>query len=131
MPIIGYFETSKIYNDIQAVGNIIAFVVFLCLGVHVIISGIKSKEPEPAQCIGFKCLLLMGFATSIDALFSGISLMLTKTNLLLACSMIGAGSFIMAMAGFWGGNILKNIHHKFFHFLGGLILILLAVRSVL
>ena len=78
-----------------------------------------------------KCLIGLGIATSVDALISGASLRLTHTVLWLACLIIGSGSFIMSLTGFWTGNFISNIRPKLLHISGGLILIALAIKSLL
>jgi putative Mn2+ efflux pump MntP len=81
--------------------------------------------------IDLKCLIGLGVATSVDALISGASLRLTHTVLWLACLIIGSGSFIMSLTGFWTGNFISNIRPKLLHISGGLILIALAIKSLL
>jgi putative Mn2+ efflux pump MntP len=69
-------------------------------------------------------------ATSIDALVSGASIRLTTTSLLLSGVIIWIASFIMSLIGFWSGKLFKNIPSKYLELAGGLILILLAVKSL-
>lgn len=102
---------------------------FLYLAPDLLWSRFKKKD-EPLQCIGFKCLMSLGLATSIDALVSGASIKLTHTNLVLAAILIGIASFIMSIIGFWSGNKIKKIPSKYLEITGGIILILLAVKSL-
>lgn len=129
MPIIGYCATTKIYKFLIPYSKWIVFTIFLILGLHFIIESFDKEEKGQIQCIGFKCLVALGIATSIDALISGVSLKLTSTNLLYACGFIGIASFVMSLIGFWGGNIIKHISSKYLQLIGGLILILLAIKS--
>ena len=76
-------------------------------------------------------MISLGIATSIDALASGVSLNLTKTPLLLSVLLIGFMSFFMSMAGFWSGNFFKKLPSKYLEISGGLILIILAFKSIL
>lgn len=129
MPVIGYIGTNSLYKLLIPFSKWIVFAIFFTLGVRFIIESFQKKEEE-IQCIGFKCLMSLGLATSIDALVSGASIKLTHTNLAPAATLIGAASFIMSLIGFWSGNRVKHIPSKYLEIAGGIILILLAVKSL-
>ncbi len=130
MPVIGYVGTDTLYKYIMPFSKWIVFGIFLILGLKFIF---ESFAPEKAavKCLDFKCLISLGVATSIDALVSGASLRLTHTNLLLACLIIGLGSFLMSITGFWSGNKLKSICSKCLEKAGGIILIALAIKAII
>lgn len=130
MPCISYFFTGFAQGFLEPFKGWVVFSIFMCLGLKFIVEGFFEKEEEIC-CIGWKCLLSMGLATSIDALASGVSLKLTDTNLLLAVLIIGLLSFFMSLTGFWTGNFFKNLPSKFLNTSGGLILIFLAVKAVI
>ncbi len=131
MPVIGYIAAEKVYNIIIPYGKWIVFSIFFILGTNFILQAISKQKKETVSCIGFKCLLSLSVATSIDALIAGTTLKLTSTNLLSASLIIGILSFIMSITGFWCGNYIKNIREKFLHILGGIILIILALKSII
>ncbi len=131
MPVIGYLGTHKIYDFLVPYSKWIVFTIFFILGANFIVQSFKREICENLTCIDFKCLVGLGFATSIDALISGANLRLTHTVLWLACLIIGLGSFLMSQIGFWSGNFIQNIRPKILHISGGLILIALAVKSLL
>ena len=89
-----------------------------------------QKKEDTICCIGLKCLIGMGIATSIDAMVAGASLKLTNTPILLSILMIGIASFVMSMVGFWSGNFFKNLPSKCLEILGGVILIILALKAI-
>lgn len=129
MPIIGYIGTNSLYKILVPYSKWIVFSIFFTLGAKFIFESFQPKEEE-IQCIGFKCLMSLGLATSIDALVSGASIKLTHTSLALSTAIIGIASFIMSMTGFWSGNFIKHIPSKYLEITGGIILILLAIKSV-
>ncbi len=129
MPVIGYIGTNSLYKILVPYSRWIVFAIFFTLGARFIMESFQKKE-ETIQCIGFKCLMGLGLATSIDALVSGASIKLTQTNLTLAATLIGIASFIMSIIGFWSGNKIKKIPSKYLEITGGIILILLAVKSL-
>ena len=131
MPIVGYAATDKVYKFLVPYSKWIVFTLFLILGLHFILQGFEKEKHEPIDCINFKCLILFGIATSIDALISGAPLKLTSSNLLSSCLIIGTASFLMSLTGFWIGNFIKKIPTKYLQFAGGGVLIILALKNVL
>lgn len=129
MPVIGYVGTNSLYKLIVPFSKWIVFGIFLTLGLKFIVDSFAPKE-EQVQCIGWKCLCGLGIATSIDALVSGATIRLTGTSLALSVSLIGLASFLMSISGFWSGNFIKNIPSKYLEITGGVILILLAIKSL-
>lgn len=92
MPVIGYVGTNSLYKLLVPYSRWIVFAIFFTLGVRFILESFKEKEEE-IQCIGFKCLIGLGIATSIDALVSGASIRLTQTSIVLSALIIGVASF--------------------------------------
>ena len=129
MPVIGYIGTNSLYKYVVPYSKWIVFGIFLLLGLKFIVESFQPKEKE-VQCIGLKCLLGLGLATSIDALVSGASIRLTKTSLLISVMIIGIASFLMSIGGFYSGNFIKNIPSKYLEITGGLILVALAIKSL-
>lgn len=129
MPVIGYIGTNSLYKYVVPYSKWIVFGIFLLLGLKFIVESFQSKEKE-VQCIGLKCLLGLGLATSIDALVSGASIRLTQTSLLISVMIIGIASFLMSIGGFYSGNFIKNIPSKYLEITGGLILVALAFKSL-
>lgn len=129
MPIIGYVGTDYLYKLVVPFSRWIVFGIFVILGIKFITEAFQEKE-DKIQCIDLKCLIGLGLATSIDALVAGATLRLTATNLLFSCLYIGVMSFVMSHCGFWGGNFIKRIPSKYLEIAGGVILILLAIKSL-
>lgn len=130
MPVIGYIGTDYLYKLVIPYSKWIVFIIFFALGLKFILEAFQPKTGGIC-CIGLRCLISLGIATSIDALVSGATICLTHTSLLLACSLIGLASFIMSICGFWLGNFIKNIPSKYLEISGGIILILLAIKALL
>ena len=128
MPCFGYFLTSFVKDFISPYSGLIIFTIFTFLGLKFIKEAFEDKQ-KPA-CISPACLILIGVATSIDALVSGASLRLTDTGMILSCLIIGLGSFLMSITGFWSGNKIKNLCPRCLEVSGGIILIALAVKAL-
>ncbi len=131
MPVIGFFAAGLVSRYVQAFSDWIVFIIFLILGIKFIYEAFRKEEGPGISCIGFKCLISLGVATSIDALGAGVSLKFAGADLVLSSCLIGVASFFMSLAGFWSGNCFKVIPSKYLEALGGVILIGLALKAVL
>lgn len=129
MPIVGYIGAGVISRYVSAFSAWLSFAIFLILGLKFIFEAFEIKE-EKICCIGLKCLISMGIATSIDALVAGASIRFSHTELLIPALLIGLASFLMSMTGFWFGNCFKNFPSKYLEIAGGIILIGLAIKSI-
>lgn len=130
MPCIGYFGAGSISRFVEPFSKWLVCIIFLALGVKFIYEAFQEKK-ETICCIGLRCLIGMGIATSIDALAAGVSLKFSGTNLILSALLIGFMSFGMSMTGFWSGNCFKRFPSKALEVTGGMILIFLAVKACL
>lgn len=129
MPVIGYVCADLISSYVSSITHWLVFGIFLILGLKFIYEAFQKKE-ETICCIGFKCLISMGIATSIDALAAGASLNFSGAGLLIPALIIGIVSFVMSLCGFWFGNCFKKFPSRLLEITGGLILIILAVKSI-
>ena len=132
MPIIGFYLTGLFVSKLEIYSKWIVFVIFMVLGVKFLKEALEKKNDEPEiQCIGVLCILCLAVATSIDALGAGVSLKLTKTNLLFSVIQIGIITFFLSMFGFWMTKIFSKIPSKYIGVTGSFLLIYLAIKSIL
>lgn len=129
MPILGYLGIGAVSKYVEAYSSWLVFTIFFILGAKFIYEAFQEKE-ETVCCIGLKCLIGMGIATSIDAMAAGISLKLTHTPFLEAILLIGLASFAMSLIGFWSGNFFKKLPSLYLEVCGGIILIILAFQKL-
>lgn len=128
MPVFGYLGSEIVSKYIEPYSKWLVFIIFLTLGIKFIYEAFQEKED--ICCIDIKCLISMGIATSIDALASGVTLNLTNAPLLLSILTIGFASFFMSVCGFWLGNFFKKLPSLYLEILGGIILIILAIKAL-
>ena len=67
MPIIGYYLGAQFQEMIEAYDHWIAFGLLFLIGANMIREAIWGKEEEQDGTLGFKTMLLLAIATSIDA----------------------------------------------------------------
>ena len=130
MPVVGYYLTTFVKSYIAPYANLIVFLIFTYLGVKFIKEAFAKKQIKNL-CIGFKCLLLIGIATSIDAFSAGISLSLYGNKILVPALLITFITFINSIIGFWFGGVLKNLPTRSMEIFAGIILILLGIKAII
>ena len=93
---------------------------------------LSDEEEASDASFGFKTMLLLALATSIDALAVGITFaLLPDVNIAAAVSFIGATTFILSAVGLKIGNVFGMKYKKKAEITGGVILILIGVKILL
>lgn len=129
MPFIGYILGTTFEKYVTAFDHWIAFVLLGAIGINMIKESF-SKEENSADCdFGFKTMLLMAIATSIDALAVGITFaLLPDVNILAAVLFIGIITFAFSSTGVKLGSIFGGKYKSKAEFAGGAILAILGVK---
>lgn len=133
MPLISYYLTNFVRIYIQPYANLIVFLIFSYLGLKFIIEAFQKagRDKQEESLINIKTLFLIGIATSVDAFSAGISLSLYGNHILKPVLLISGVTFINSKIGFFAGGILRNFDTKKLEILAGILLLLLAIKSVL
>lgn len=130
MPVAGYFFASLIYDIVSPFSSLIASLIFLVLGLKFIYdSFFESQKESTFCCISLSCLLVLSFATSIDALAAGVNLRFLNSAILYPSCIIGLVTFINAFLGFFLGHLLKKFPSKYLQIIAGFVLLALAYKS--
>ncbi len=132
MPIIGWFAGTTILQYISAYDHWVAFGLLAFVGLRMIRSGIDSKvgEQKNDPSRGWT-LVLLAFATSIDALAIGFSLGMIGLIIWYPAVVIGLVTGLISWLGIFLGNRLGQKFGKRMEIIGGIILILMGVRILL
>jgi len=129
MPVIGWLVGAPIAGFLSTIGSWIVVGLFFFIGGKMVYDGFKGEEN--VNLIGFKTLLILAIATSIDALAVGISYGLQGAEILLPSIIIGVVAFIFSFSGVIFGNKLSGILGTKMEIIGGIILILIGVRFLI
>lgn len=139
MPMIGYLLGIQFSRFINSVAPWIAFALLALIGINMIRESFSKEEDEETDALGFKTMLLMAIATSIDALAVGITFACVPVNIIeatalintvIAIIIIGITTFILSMIGVKVGNIFGTKYKNKAEFAGGVILILLGIKII-
>lgn len=134
MPAIGHLLGSAFEKYITPVDHWVAFVLLVFIGANMIKEARSKDEEEADDSLGFKTMLVMAIATSIDALAVGITfafLIETISYLIFAISAIGITTFLLSALGVKIGNIFGVKYKSKAELAGGIILILLGIKILL
>lgn len=135
MPMLGYFLGSTFADKITSVDHWIAFILLAIIGSNMIKESLEKDEEKVNDSLGFKTMLIMAIATSIDALAVGVSFAFTDFEpdwfVYIAFVLIGIITFTLSSIGVKIGNIFGTKYKSKAEFAGGLILILLGLKILL
>ena len=111
----------------------VSFLVFAALGLKTFydfFTDATGESREACACKGYRCLLSLAVATSIDAFLIGSVLGLKQISLPVAVTWIGAVTFINSLIGCLLGNKAVGFLNRYSRILAGTILLALAVKSL-
>jgi manganese efflux pump family protein len=132
MPVIGWFAGTTIVRYISAYDHWVAFGLLAFVGIRMIRSGFEigdtQQKNDPSR--GWT-LVLLAFATSIDALAIGFSLGLVGVTIWYPAVVIGVVTGLISWLGIFLGNRLGQKLGKRMEIMGGIVLILIGVRILL
>ena len=136
MPAIGYFLGAQFEHLITSFDHWIAFGLLLVIGVNMIREAMSEDESTDnaecsCSCTGFKTMLMMAIATSIDALAVGVSFAFLSVDIWKSVAVIGVTTFLFSFVGVKIGNIFGSRYSKAAEITGGVILILLGIKILL
>ncbi|MEN8614974.1 manganese efflux pump MntP family protein [Dehalogenimonas sp. THU2] len=125
----GFLAGSTVVGLIESFDHWVGFFLLLFIGVRMIRESFeKEKEGEAVDISKGKTLLGLSVATSIDSLAVGMTFAFIQVAIVPAAVLVGATSFVVAMAGFALGARLGDIIGKRAELVGGLVLIGIGVK---
>ncbi len=130
MPILGWLLGYRFETMITSVDHWIAFVLLVLIGGNMIRESF-SKEEELNDDFGFKTMLLLAVATSIDALAVGVTFAFLSVKILPAAGTIGITTFLLSMVGITIGRAFGARWKSRAELAGGVILILIGLKILL
>ena len=132
MPLIGYFLGIQFQDKITSYDHWIAFVLLFLIGAHMIKESFDHADScEINPSFGFRSMVLLAIATSIDALAVGVSFAFLQVSIVPAVSFIAVITFVFAVFGVKIGNVFGCRFKSKAELVGGIILILMGVKILL
>lgn len=135
MPFIGWFAAGSLFSSyIEKFDRWIALILLGYIGGKMLYDGIFKKEDD--ECIDINnliTLLVLGIATSIDALMVGVTFVTTYkgVGIVPPISIIGLTTFLISFFGVYFGKKFGDLLGNKSTIAGGIILILIGLKIFL
>ncbi|MBQ4546316.1 MAG: manganese efflux pump [Oscillospiraceae bacterium] len=130
MPLIGYLLGSTFEQYITSIDHWVAFILLGIIGINMIKESRETENDQDAS-FGFKAMLVLAVATSIDALAVGITFAFLKVDILLAITLIGITTFAFSAAGIKIGSVFGAKYKSKAEFFGGAVLVFLGTKILI
>ena len=131
MPSLGYILGVGFQSRIQAVDHWIAFVLLVFIGLNMVRESRDQEAEHVDPSVGFKVMVILAIATSIDALAVGVTFAFLQVDIVPAVCFIGTVTFLLSVIGVKVGNVFGTRYKSRAELAGGLILIAIGVRILL
>ena len=126
MTFLGFYVGNIFKDNVINYGKYITFFILFIIGLNMII----ESKTEVNDKTNIKEMLILSFVTSIDAFTIGITFSLNDAKIIYNSIMIGVITFIISIIGALIGKKLKNIIKNKATIFGGIILIILSIKSL-
>ena len=130
MPVIGYYVGRSFSSLIKNYDHWVAFALLLLIGANMIKGSLSNSEGELNDSFGFKAMLILAIATSIDALAVGVTLSFLNADIWSSVLIIGVTTFIFSAGGVRIGNVFGAKYKSKSELAGGIILILIGIKII-
>ncbi|WP_297215831.1 manganese efflux pump MntP family protein [uncultured Desulfovibrio sp.] len=140
MPVLGWMLGQSVHQYIAAWDHWVAFVLLAWVGGNMLYGAWKDfrhGDTDAEDCHGdgsdptaWRNLLVLGVATSIDALAVGLTFAMTDTPVLWPSLVIGGVCFVISAVGLHLGRLLAGLAvlQRWAGLLGGLVLLGIGLR---
>ena len=131
MPLLGWLLGVRFQSVIVSIDHWIAFALLGPIGLNMIRES-REDEEECLDCsFGFRAMLPLAIATSIDALAVGVTFAFLQVDIVPAVAFIGTVTFTLSAIGVWVGGIFGARFKSKAEFVGGAILMLMGTRILM
>lgn len=135
MTFLGGIAGKIVLPFVKGYEHIIPCIIFCGIAVFMLKEGWENRNSScevVSHLDSFKTLFLLGVATSIDALFVGITFALQiNYPLFWASIFIGCTTFIISAIGYYFGKFFSNISKNKTYYLGAVLLFGLGIHSLI
>jgi len=129
MPLIGWAMGYRFEHVIESVDHWIAFSLLAVIGIGMIRESRQTEELNGD--LGFRTMMLLAVATSIDALAVGVTFAFLQVRILPAAGLIGVTTFFLSALGVYIGRAFGLRYKAKAELAGGIILILIGLKILL
>jgi putative Mn2+ efflux pump MntP len=132
MAALGWLAGGTIVRYVEGFDHWIAFALLGYVGINLIRAGLdKNRQAFEQDPSTGKTLVVLSFATSIDAFAVGLSLAFIEVPVLLSVVMIGIVALLLSAVGLFAGIRLGETFGRRMEIFGGLILLGIGLRVLI
>ena len=132
MPLIGYLMGQTFESRITPIDHWVTFFLLGFIGFNMLREAFECEDECTDASLGFKIMLTMALATSIDALAVGVGFaLIPDINIVFAISAIGVITFILSALGVKIGSIFGAKWRTPAELAGGLVLIGIGAKMLI
>ena len=131
MPVLGYLLGYRFEAMIARFDHWIAFVLLSLIGGNMIREALSKEEERLDDSFGFRAMVLLAIATSIDALAVGVTFAFLNVKILPSALLIGLTTFLLSALGICIGHAFGIRYKSGAELTGGIILILIGLKILL
>lgn len=128
MPLIGYYVGQSFAEYVVSVDHWVAFGLLSLIGLNMIRETVWGDDEEHSGDFGFRPMLIMAIATSIDALAVGVSMAFLDVNVWYSVAVIGVVTLLISAAGVYLGAAFGSRLGTKAGIVGGIILIAIGIK---
>ena len=139
MPLIGFILGVQFKDYITSIDHWIAFILLGVIGINMIRESFAKDDDlvdlaetavgeDEVNQLGFKNMVMLAIATSIDALAVGVTFAFLQVDIIPAVSFIGIVTFVLSAIGVKIGNVFGTKYKSKAEAAGGIILILIGLK---
>jgi len=134
MPLIGWLLGKQFEHLITSVDHWIVFALLAFIGGKMVYDALHGGEEDACgveETLDYRQLVVLSFATSIDALAVGISFAFLQVAVLPSVGLIGITTFVLSVLGVAIGQRFGSKYQSKATLLGGIVLILIGLKILL
>ena len=131
MPLLGWLLGVRFQGMIVSVDHWIAFGLLAVIGFNMVREARGGAAEELDASFGFRAMLPLAVATSIDALAVGVTFAFLQADILPAVAFIGGTTFLLSAVGVKVGAVFGSRFKSRAELAGGLVLIGMGVKILL
>jgi putative Mn2+ efflux pump MntP len=132
MPLIGWSIGTLFAGTITAVDHWVAFGLLALLGGKMLWEAIRGGgDAEPSGGLDLRRLVVLSFATSVDALAVGISFAFLNVNVWAAVTLVGVTTLVLSAAAVLIGHRVGTRFQRPAELAGGAVLIAIGTQVLL
>ncbi|MBQ9942320.1 MAG: manganese efflux pump [Christensenellaceae bacterium] len=131
MPLLGFFAGNLLGDFLNRYAGIVTLLILGVIGGKMLYDGIRGEdEADGSKSLTWGALLLQAVATSIDAFAVGVSFCAQQVSIALAVCLIGITTFLLSLAAMAIGKKCGDALGSKAQILGGIILIIIGIKSL-